>query len=210
VRSLFTILLLALGLSTVFAQEDEGFVLVKEEGNIFIYERWITFPKSDPPISAREVKSEFVFRNTVVEGVRLLQNEKLIFKWQDHVSEFKVYKQRDSTTWTEYSYHDIPWPVSDQDHLLRYNVMKNTPGEVFIVFESITDDALAPLRKGVTRMQLSGSWTFKRIDHQKVKATYRILSMPLNIPKFLTDPIIRNNMMTTIEEFIALMEQPKK
>jgi hypothetical protein len=40
-----------------------------------------------------------------------------------------------------------------------------------------------------------------------VKATYRILSKPLNIPKFLTDPIIRNNMMTTIQEFIALIEK---
>jgi hypothetical protein len=56
-------------------------------------------------------------------------------------------------------------------------------------------------------MELSGSWTFERVDNNKVKATYRILSMPMGIPKFLTDPIIRNNMMTTIQEFIGIIEK---
>jgi hypothetical protein len=192
------------------AQQKDEFVLVKEEENIFIYERWISFPKSNPPVPAREVKGEFVFRNTIPAAIRVLQNEETISKWQSHVSEFKVYLTADSLTWKEYSYHDIPWPVSDQDHVLLYRIEKYTPEEVFITFESVKDDKLAPVRKGVTRMELSGSWTFARLPGGKVKATYRILSMPLNIPKFLTDPIIRNNMMTTIQEFIVLVEQKKK
>ena len=55
-------------------------------------------------------------------------------------------------------------------------------------------------------MQLSGSWTFRRVSDNRIKATYRILSKPLAIPKFLADPIIRSNMMTTIQEFIMVME----
>ena len=178
--------LLFLLVSNVHAQNDE-FVLVKEEDDISIYERWIKFPKSDPAIDAREVKGVFAFKSSINEAVRLLQNDKLIQKWQSHVSEFKVYPTTDSTTWYEYSYHDIPWPVSDQDHFLIYKK--------------------APVRKGVTRMKLSGSWTFEKITSNSVRATYRILSMPLSIPKFLTDPIIRNNMMTTIQEFIVLIEK---
>jgi hypothetical protein len=186
--------------------QTQDFVLVKEEGTISIYERWITFPKSNPPIEAREVKGEFFFNNTMAAGVALLQDEEKIQLWQHHVSEFKVYPQTDTSYWYEYSYHDIPWPVSDQDHYLIYQFIPSKKNTVFITFESRADEVKAPVRKGVTRMTLSGSWTFEQISAKQCRATYRILSKPMNIPKFLTDPIIRNNMMTTIQRFIALME----
>ncbi|HYF70227.1 MAG TPA: hypothetical protein VD884_18940 [Ohtaekwangia sp.] len=199
--------LVLLSFYTAAAQSKEDFTLVKKDGNISIYERWITFPKSDPPIDAREVKGEFYFNNTIYAGIKLLQNEAVVKQWQNHVSEFKVYPLKDTTTWLEYSYHDIPWPVSDQDHFLAYKIVSIKNGKVFIAFESKVDEKRAPLRKSVTRMDLSGSWTFEQITPTKVKATYRILSRPLNIPKWLTDPIIRNNMMTTIKEFITLIEK---
>lgn len=203
-RIFFTALLLIAFFKDGRSQDD--FVLVKKEDNIFIYERWITFPKSNPPIEAREVKSEFHFKNTIEEAVRLLKDEKRIGKWQSHVTKFEVFQNDDSTHWSEYSYHDIPWPVSDQDHLLKYWMKRKEKDEIFIIFESFSDEKLAPRRRGVTRMDLSGSWTFEKVGKDSTKATYRILSRPLNIPKFLTDPIIRNNMMTTIQEFIMLME----
>ncbi|MBT1687835.1 SRPBCC family protein [Dawidia soli] len=190
------------------AQDNEGFELVKKDGDISIYERWITFPKTTPPLDAREVKGEFFFNNTIYEGLHLIQNEALIERWQSHVSEFEVYKQPDTTTWFEYSYHDIPWPVSDQDHYLIYRLVRENPGSLFITFESYVDAVRAPVRKGVTRMELAGSWRLERLSPHRTKATYRILSKPANIPKFVTDPIIRGNMMTTIREYIALLEEP--
>ncbi len=190
------------------AQDKDGFVLVKKEGTTAIYERWITYPQSNPPVQAREVKGEFYFNNTIYAGFRLLQNESKIKQWQSHVSEFKVYPQKDTTTWLEYSYHDIPWPVSDQDHFMQYKIRELKADQLlFITFQSNKNEKLAPLRKGVTRMQLSGSWTFEQIDSSRVKATYRILSMPIGIPKIFTDPIIRSNIMTTIEEYVALLEK---
>lgn len=190
------------------AQDKEGFVLVKKEGAIAIYERWLTFPSSNPPITAREVKGEFFYNNTIYAGLRLLQNENKIKQWQSHVSEFKVYPQRDTSTWLEYSYHDIPWPVSDQDHFMEYTVSQSLPDrKLFISFRSRTHETLAPSRKGVTRMQLRGSWTLEQIGPHKVKVTYLILSKPIGIPKIFTDPIIRSNIMTTIKEYIALLEE---
>jgi hypothetical protein len=188
------------------AQDKEGFMLVKKEGSISIYERWLTYPASNPPVPAREVKGEFFYNSSAYNGLRLLQNEGLIKRWQDHVSEFKVYPQRDTSTWLEYSYHDIPWPVSDQDHFMEYKISSDKEGMFFISFNSKVNDTLAPVRKGVTRMQLSGSWTFQQISPDRVKATYRIFSMPIGIPRVFTDPIIRSNIMTTIEEYIALLE----
>lgn len=191
--------------------DKEGFVLVKKDGAVSIYERWITYPASNPPIKAREVKGEFFFNNTIFAGLRLIQDETRIKAWQSHVSEFKVYPQRDSSTWLEYSYHDIPWPVSDQDHFLEYKVVEAVPSrKLVITFQSRVNGTLAPVRDGVTRMQLSGSWTLEQVTPKQVKVTYRILSKPIGIPKFLTDPIIRSNIMTTIEEYVALLEPGPK
>lgn len=203
-------LLYSLGTLTAMGQEKEDFKLVKKDERIFIYERWTIFPKSNPPTKAREVKTEFTLIANLYDGLHLIQNESKIQDWQNHVSEFKVYKQRDTTTWFEYSYHNIPWPVSDQDHFLQYHLTVLKPNNLFVTFQSKVDAVLCPVREGVDRMDLSGSWQFEQLTPSKLKVTYRILSMPSSIPKFLTDPIIRNNMMSTITSYMEILEHKKK
>ncbi len=196
---------------SALSQDKEGFVLIKSEDNISIYERWITFPKSNPPVQAREVKGEFFVNNSIYAASHLIKNESKIKKWQSHVSEFKVYPLADTTTWLEYSYHDIPWPVSDQDHFLVYKVnVIEYDKELLLTFESKVDVKLAPVREDVSRMGLAGSWRFQRLSNGKTKVTYRITSRPSSIPRFFTDPVIRRNMMTTIQSYIDLLEPAKK
>jgi len=186
--------------------DDKGFRLVKESGDVSIYERWITFPKTNPPVEAREVKGVFYAQATIKAGLELLRSEAKIQQWQSHVSKFKVFPQTDST-WYEYSYHDIPWPVADQDHFLVYQIVENRVGErLFITFESLVHPTLGPVDVDATRMVLAGSWMFE-MQGKKMKITYRILSMPSSIPRVFTDPVIRNNMMTTIKSYVKLLEQ---
>ena len=204
-------LIIALNIAQGQQNDKEGFTLVKEDENIFIYERWTTFPGSDPPVKAREVKGVFNARSTIQEALKLIQNEKKIQDWQKHVSEFKVYLKSDTSWWEEYSYHDIPWPVSDQDHFLEYRIdPSSTNDKIFVTFKTKINHHLAPVRDNVSRMVLSGSWTLEKSGAGKIKATYSILSMPGNIPRFLTDPVIRNNMMSTIKHYIQILEQDQK
>lgn len=184
--------------------DNDGFSLVKEKDNISIYERWRFFPKTNPPVEAREVKGVFYAKTDFKEAVALLKNEKLIYEWQSHVSKFKVYPQTD-TTWFEYSYHDIPWPVSDQDHFLIYEIKYQTQDTVYVTFESIVNDKLAPVDEDAHRMRLAGSWLFEK-QKDKLKISYRIYSYPSSIPRIFTDPVIRSNMMSTIKEYIKLVE----
>lgn len=199
-------------LNTARAQDgqEDGFSLVKEDKTeeIFIYERWISFPKSQPPVRAREVKGEFFAQAELNNAAALLKDESQIKQWQSHVSKFKVYPQTDST-WFEYSYHDIPWPVSDQDHFLEYKIERQNDDEVFITFESIINTKLGPVDDDASRMQLAGSWRFEKQKDQ-IKITYRILSMPSSIPRIFTDPVIRSNMMSTIKSYIKILEDKKK
>ena len=150
--------------------DNEGFSLVKEKDNISIYERWRHFPKTNPPVEAREVKGVFYAKTNFKEAVALLKNEKLIYQWQSHVSKFKVYPQTD-TTWFEYSYHDIPWPVADQDHFLIYEIQHQSKDLVYVTFESIVNDKLAPVDEDAHRMRLAGSWLFEK-QKDKLKISY--------------------------------------
>jgi hypothetical protein len=193
--------------SVVFAQvpnDNDGFSTVREKDNITISERWKFFPKTNPPVEAREVKSVFYAKTDFKEAVGLLKNEKLIQEWQSHVSKFKVFPQNDSL-WYEYSYHDIPWPVSDQDHFLVYERKYQSQDTVFVTFESIVNDKLAPVDEDADRIRLSGSWLFEK-QKDKMRITYRIYSYPSSIPKMFTDPVIRANMMSTIKSYIRIVE----
>lgn len=208
-----TLCLLTLVFQNTLAQDsDADFTLVRkdEAHGIYVYERWINFPSSNPPLRAREVKGDFAIHSTVSEAIALLKNESRIRDWQDHVTEFKVYPTDDTATWREYSYHDIPWPVSDQDHFLQYDIQEgSTPEKVFIRFETRVDNKLAPKRKDVTRMHLSGSWLIEKTGNNRIHASYRILSKPIGIPRIFTDPVIRSNIMTTIREYIRILEEQK-
>jgi hypothetical protein len=187
--------------------EIEKFDLVKEDSPVFIYERWVTFPGKVPAVKAREVKSEFLIKASMYEILSIIKDESKINLWQTHVNGFKVYPQSD-TLWLEYSYHDIPWPVSDQDHFLKYYLLEKIPGkELFIGFQSMIDPKLAPVTEDVTRLELSGSWRLEQITPQQVKVTYRILSMPSSIPRMFTDPVVRSNLMSTIKALTELAEK---
>ncbi len=187
--------------------QDDKYVLVREQDSILVHERWIIFPGSDPPQNAREVKGEFFINSSIKEALKLLKDEKRIMQWQKHVTEFKVYPLSTDTAWYEYSYHDIPWPVSDQDHFLVYRIESQQEKEMFITFESLTHDRLCPIRDDVARMNLVGSWTFQKISNSKIKATYRIISQPSSIPRIFTDPVIRRNLMSTIKAYIRILEE---
>lgn len=192
--------------ATAWSQDKEEFVLVKKEGAVSLYERWMTFPSSDPPVKSREVKGVFYYNNTVAQGLRLLRDEKRARFWKSNVSEFKVYPSRDSSVWHEYSYHDIPWPVNDQDHFMEYKVTGHQ-NKLLISFESKVNKLLAPEREGANRIYLRGSWTMEQIGPGRVKVTYKVLSKPVGIPRAFADPFIRNNFMTTFQDFIALLEK---
>jgi len=204
----YLLLLLVLNFGKTMAQESESFTLVKKDSSIYLYERWVTFPGKVPAVRAREVKGEFIVRASMYKVLSIIKDESKIKVWQKHVSKFKIYPQRDTSNWLEYSYHDIPWPVSDQDHFLQYDLIEKIPArELFIKFESVINPKLAPIESGVARMELRGSWTLEQISPQKVKVTYRILSMPSSIPRMFTDPVIRNNLMSTIKALTKLSEE---
>jgi hypothetical protein len=208
INSLIALSLIVIEPVNAQVSEVEKFELVKEDSPVFVFERWVTFPGKVPEVDAREVKGEFLVNASIYKVLSIIKNESKIKDWQKHVSEFKIHLQPDTSYWMEYSYHDLPWPVSDQDHFIRYTLIEKYPRkELLMNFESIINAKLAPEKKGVTRLELSGSWRLEQLSPKQSKITYRILSMPGTIPRMFTDPIIRSNMMSTIKALTKLAQE---
>jgi hypothetical protein len=195
------------GLAMAQEEKEPEFELVREEGVARLYERWITFPGKNPPVKAREVKGEFIINESAETILAIIKDEKRIKEWQKRIIEFKVYPMSD-TAWRAYSCHYIPWPLNNQDHYLHYRLEQAQPGSpIFISFKTVADDKVAPQKKGITRMELAGSWLFHQIGEKQTKVVYRILSMPMGYPGFIVDPIIRGNLMSTIQSLIQVAEK---
>lgn len=191
------------------AQDSEGFVLVKAEPPIEVHERWVNFPGKQPVISSRELKSEFVVQATAQEVLSLLKNEKKVKSWQSHVRDYKLYLKPDTTTWFEYSCHNVPWPLSDQDSFMEYKLSEINPGvEYFIAFNSRIDPKIAPVIEDINRIELTGSWRMEVISPTTTKVTYRVQSVPTtNLPRMIIDPVIRNNMISSIRSMKEILEK---
>jgi hypothetical protein len=195
---------------SAFSQKDpEGFVLVKSDPPFEVHERWVEFPDKKPPVISRELKSAFTAQATIYEILTLLKDENLVKDWQSHVSEYKMYQKADTTSWDAYSRHDLPWPLSDQDSFMEYQLTEVRPDqELLIIFKSKIDHAVAPENEDIIRIELRGSWLVVQASPGFVNVTYRIQSVPKgNLPRMLVDPFIRNNLLSTMKSLKELAEK---
>jgi hypothetical protein len=208
VTSLFV--LLAISFSCFGQKQDaEGFVSVFSDPSISIYERWIEFPGKKPAVISREFKSEFTINASIHKIINLIRNEAQVKLWQQHLRSYKIYAKKDSTVWDEYSCHDIPWPLSDQDSFLEYKLTEVIPGvEYLVYFRSTEDPKVAPLNDDIHRIELVGSWKFTLISPGVVQVVYRIQSLPAtSLPRMIIDPVVRNNLVASIKSLTEIAEK---
>ncbi len=206
-RNLFWLLAVALGhIAWGQSADPEGFVLVRNEPPIEMHERWVPYPGKTPTIISRELKTEFVVRASIPKIMQVLRDEAAIQTWQPHVSEFRIHARPDTMMWDEYSRHDLPWPVSDQDSFMEYRVTEIRPGqEYLIVFQSRIDPKLAPVQKDANRIELHGSWHIEQLSPEEVRVSYRVQSVPGAIPRMIADPVIRGNLVSSMTALYELL-----
>ena len=105
--------------------------------------------------------------------------------------------------------YDLPWPLSNQDCVLQYREIYRAD-KLVIGFKSI-DHPMFPSQKGVMRIHdVQGKWVLTQ-NVQGIKVEYFISTTPVKtLPKWMTDPIIRNNLIRTMIEFRGILEKANK
>jgi hypothetical protein len=184
--------------------DTANFVLVKQDDGITLYERWYAVNENQ---HAREVKATFTVNAETDAAVALIRNESLGKKWNKNTEEYRVLPSAGGI-WFSYIQYDLPWPVSNQDCVLRYD-QQYFDNSMEIVFRGTQHPAF-PVQKRIQRIpEISGKWIFKE-SAQGIDVEYYITTTPSStLPTWLTDPIIRNNLIETLQGFRKILEQKK-
>jgi hypothetical protein len=202
--SFMLFLLVGYPLSGQSGKEDEGYEVVRQDERITMYERWTPFPGTT--ISSRQIKCVFQTSADLNTLYGYIYQEGKIRLWQDNILEYQIIPKND-TVWIAYSYYRIPWPLNNQDYLLSYSIMEKNENRIVIAFNHAEDNGLHAIRKGVDRRPTIGKWELEKVSKGKIKVTYTITSLPLNHPRFITDRLVHNNLMSTINKLIAIAEK---
>lgn len=183
--------------------DTTGFVLVKSSGGVELYERWYDI---QPDVPARELKAVFKAKADVNAVSALIRDEAQGLRWNKNSSIYKVI--REDPQWICYIQYNLPWPVNNQDCVLRYTTRRE--GNTTIIgFKSI-EHRLFPARPEVMRIpDVEGKWMLTAKDGG-LHVTYYITTTPSKkFPGWVTDPIVRNNLLDTMIEFRTLLEKEK-
>ncbi|HEU5290899.1 MAG TPA: hypothetical protein VFU05_09675 [Cyclobacteriaceae bacterium] len=190
----------------LFAQsvaEIDGYEVVRQDEKITMYERWVPYPGTTT--SSRQIKCIFHANVELTSMFAHLYEEEKLKTWQENILEYIITPKNDSV-WVAYSYYRIPWPLNNQDYLLTYAVQKKKD-RLTLSFTHLEDEKLGAIRKGVDRRPTIGKWELEKVSTGKTKITYTITSLPLSTPRFITDRIVHNSLMSTIHKLITVAEK---
>src|SRR5512133_2015643 len=105
---------------------SNAYTLVRSDQNISIYTKWIPLNET---ISTRKVKAVFSCSAGVDDVVALVANDAAVTRWMSNVATFSRLKNVSDREWYSYIRYGLPWPLSDQDCIVRYTVERSPEGK---------------------------------------------------------------------------------
>jgi hypothetical protein len=175
------------------------FTLVRSDNNISIYTRWIPVTETR---STRQLKAEFEIDCPAEKVISVLRDEKSYTKWMKATKTYYRLKTVNENQWYSYVQFSIPWPLNNQDCILKYEVQDSTEPmktEIRLVGEP---DFLQQY-DGVERIShMEGSWVITQIGAGKSHVEYFVYSKQApKFPTWITDPLIQKNLLKTMNAF---------
>lgn len=199
------ILMLVWVLNTGFTtHEGDGYKLVKNDQQIALYERWVI---NDQKHQVRELKAVFKIKAGLPAICSLLTDASKGASWNKYARVYQI--QGNQREWFTYIRYRTPWPFGDQDCCLRYqfNMQEANPSTVQLQFESALHQQF-PEQSSTTRITgIKGSWLLTKSTNNQIDVVYQISShKSASIPRWVSDPIVRNNIIDSMDAFRQLLE----
>jgi hypothetical protein len=189
-----------------FCSDSSGFLLVKKAKGIELYERWHEIATDR---MAREVKVVYSINATIESAASLIESGEKATQWNKSSSMYRIIPKNENS-WIGYIQYDLPWPMDNQDCVLEYSISRLNGNHIIIDFKSIENEFFPTSNNVVRIADIKGKWVFRGITTGTV-VEYSITTMPSpTLPRWLTDPLIRNNLIDTMDEFRNILEASKK
>ncbi|RBL89819.1 sterol desaturase family protein [Chitinophaga flava] len=209
-RTMFSGCVALLLVQPVFAHQsaESDYKLVKRNKSISLYERWL--PAGENEERVREIKAVFTVKSDVQAVARLLTDQQQGVVWNVRARIYRVLPMVESREWVTYLKYNIPWPFGDQDCCLLFHLKAHPYNERSgeISFESTLSNRF-PVTDNVTRITgTHGRWLMEDLGDNGMQITYTITTnRSARIPRWVSDPIVRNNMFETMSTFRSILEK---
>jgi hypothetical protein len=202
--SLIVVASTVINISTEVPKSEQDFIFLKEEKNIILSCRELKLPNNH---TTRELKAEFKVFASAETILKVLKNEQYALRWMKGVKEFSTICKINDNDWYAYVQYRIPWPLSNQDCIIRYKCKTTENGHGYILNLNGAPEYL-PTKPGVERIsQMSGCWKITENVLNRCSVVYTVYSdQKPKYPKWATDPIIQQNLISTLSSMKELAE----
>lgn len=204
-KKVSVIMLLCILCITLYGNSQ--FKLIKKNPHIELYERWIQMNGEQ----IRELRAVFTVHSDITSALRLIKSQEKGTKWQTKAKKYAVKNTSSAIVWLNYIQYDLPAIMDDQDCLLMYTLLtpeKDLTDNCEIQFVSTINNQFPVTEKMKRITGVRGSWIMEKQSTGSLKITYTISSnRDKTIPRFVSDPIIRDNLMKTMNNFKNQLEQ---
>jgi len=181
------------------------FKLVKNVSDIRISTRWIPVTEDR---SARQIKAEYVINGPVSKVLSVLCNDASFVKWMKGIKDYYRLKTVNPVQWYSYIQFGLPWPLQNQDCIIKYEIAENAQKGITVV--SLTGmPAFLKSFDGVDRIpHMEGTWRLTDLGNNKVGVEYMMYSnQKSKFPRWITDPIIQKSMVETMDAFRSMVNK---
>jgi hypothetical protein len=186
------------------ADTSDTFKLVKSDKHVALYERWIRHADGK---ACRELRAEFVIEAAFDAILSLLRDDERNRYWNKNLAACRIIAGGQDQ-WVAYYRYAIPWPVNDQDCAVQYTVHRELNHPVTTIqFNSVAHNDF-PVQPNVTRMEaVSGRWELEAVGNQRFSVRYYVTTAPnQSLPRWVTDPLVRGNLVASMTSFRNLAE----
>jgi START domain len=184
---------------SAFSSSDKvnnKFTLVRSDDNISIYMRWI---KVNDTTSTRQLKAKFMLDCPAENVVSVLRDDKSYTKWMKATKTCYRVKTINSNQWYSYVQFAIPWPLNNQDCILKYEVHANDDlSRTVITLVSVP--GILESYNGIERIShLDGTWIITQFTPGRTCVEYYVCSKQTQkFPAWIVDPLIQKNLLNTM------------
>lgn len=185
--------------------DTTAFSLVRSLNGVRLYERWYPIAGGK---QARELMARFDVKADQAAAVALIRDQGRGTKWNSGTRTYRIFPSGNGA-WLCHIEYDFPWPVNDQDCVLQFSE-RQTDDFLEVSFRGM-DHPSIPARRNVRRIHdIAGKWIFKRME-AGISVEYFITTKPsTTLPAWITDPIIRNNLIETLSSFRNMLETDER
>lgn len=177
------------------ADKDADWVLVTEDSDIKVFERWISLDKQ----RARERSGKMILNCTSDDLLAVLTDVNKIDYWMSNVEECHIINRSSADEWSVYTVMDAPWPVGKQDFVSKYVITRKGDR---IILDIRQQTGLVPKKKNIERLDtFSASWEIVPISDNIIDVRFTTQStQPAKYPNWVQDPIVRKTFLQNMRK----------